>query len=402
VVSDQIRLLVFYAHYTTRLSYNDDWLDAFLSSPLFATQAIDIVKVAPTDVARAMRNVDAAVLLHSTNSDTFIYLEPFARVLAQRKVPLLSFVGNEVNLPGSPVAEKRRVLKTIQPDWIATQLLKEAGEFLFGDLAKRGTVAIPHALNEKIFCATRTLDDRSIDVGARSVKYTPHLGDNDRNRINEFFKKLGEQGRIHADIGNARFNRAGWADFLNKCKATISSEAGSFFLECDDATVNAVRGFIRAKAGGMVIANDSPLRRLGHKLPWPVRAALRRILGRGPLKHEMLLNEQADFDEVYRRFFAGKAKPAVYGKCISSRHFDAAGTKTMQILFPGRYNDILVADKHYFALAPDFGNIDEAIDTLRDLKKRSEIAEEAHTLMLERHTYAHRMQQVHALFSSAL
>jgi hypothetical protein len=399
--SEHIRLLVLHAHYTTRLSYNNDWLDAFMRSPLFTAHAINIVKTAPADITQAMHDVDGVVLLHSTNADTLIYLEPYAKILSERRVPLLSFVGNEVNLPGSPIAEKRRILEAIKPDWIATQLLKEAGDFLFGDIVRDNVVAIPHALNPKAFAPRRAIDNRPIDIGARSVKYTPHLGDNDRNRIHDFFERLGEQGQIKVDISDQRFNRSNWAEFLNQCRATVSCEAGSWFIEQDDVTVNAIREFIFSQSSGLVIANDSPLRRLGHKMPWPLRRLLRKVLGYGPLKHEMLLNEQADYEQIYRHFFAGRAKPSVYGKCISSRHFDAAGTKTMQILFPGRYNDILIAGKHYFPLAPDFSNVDEALDRLRDLKARKAMVDETYDFILQHHTYEHRMQQVHKIFTQS-
>ena len=71
------------------------------------------------------------MLLHSTNGDTTIYLEPHIEALAHRKVPLLTFVGNEVNLPGSPIADKRRLFEILKPEYIATQLLLEAGKYLF-------------------------------------------------------------------------------------------------------------------------------------------------------------------------------------------------------------------------------------------------------------------------------
>ena len=68
-----------------------------------------------------LREVDAIVLLHSTNGDTTIYLQPHVEALARRNVPLLTFVGNEINLPGSPIADKRRLFAILKPEFIATQ-----------------------------------------------------------------------------------------------------------------------------------------------------------------------------------------------------------------------------------------------------------------------------------------
>lgn len=398
----RIRLLVLYAQYTTRLSYYDDWLDAFTSHAEFETNSINIVGADATLARAALDAVDAVVLLHSTNGDTTEYLEPFVSMLADRRVPLLSFVGNEVNLPGSPISAKRRLFGRIRPDWIATQLLEEAGRFLFGDVAEKSVVAIPHALNPAAFRPKRGLDDRPTDVGARLSRYLPHLGDDERNRLADAFIRLGSEGRLTVDISDSRLDRDGWAEFLNSCRGTIATESGSWFLERDDETVNAIRAYVRYHAGrGIVIANDSPLRKLGHKLPWWLRSMLRRVLRAGPVRHEALVNEQIPFDEIYARFFAGRKPAPVYGKCISSRHFDAIGTQTCQIMFRGRFNDILQADRHYLALADDFSNLDHVLRRFADLSVRQQIVEDAFTYVISAHTYAHRMRQVAKTFRSS-
>lgn len=390
----RIRLLVLYAQYTNRLSYYDDWLDAFKACAEFETKGVNIVTADSSALRAAINDVDAIVLLHSTNGDTTNYLEPFISILADRHVPLLSFVGNELNLPGSPISAKRNLFKKIRPDWIATQMLKEAGRFLFDDVVEKAVVSIPHALNPDVFKVVGGIDQRSIDIGVRTARYLPHLGDNDRNRLTDAFALLGEQGRLTVDISDARLDRGGWSGFLNRCRGTISTEAGSWFLERDDATVDTIRAYVRGKASGVMIANDSPLRKFGHKLPWWLRSMLRRVLRAGPLQHEALVNEQIPFDEIYAQFFAGRKRAPVYSKCISSRHFDAIGTKTCQIMFRGRFNDILQADRHYLALADDLSNLDDVLRRFADLSARRQIVEEAYAHVTAAHTYAHRMRLV--------
>lgn len=398
----RLRLLILHAHYTSRLSYYDDWLDALSVAPEFSVTAVDIVPAsAANDIKRALAEVDAVILLHSTNGDTSAYLNEHIPLLADRRVPLLSFVGNELNLPGSPISEKRAIFSAIRPEWIATQLLQEAGQFLFGNLASRGVVSVPHALNENVFRASRPQDQRPIDVGVRLARYIPHLGDNDRNRIADRFRSLGEAGRLKVDISDQRYDRAGWADFLNHCKGTIATEAGSWFLERDDATVDAIRAYVRDHSRGVVIPVDSPLRTLGHKLPSALRVLLRRVLGAGLLRHEAMLNEQAPHDEIYQKFFSGRPRPQFYGKSISSRHFDAIGTKTCQIMFRGRFNDILEADRHYLALDDNFANLDVVLMRFADPAERQRIVEEAHGHIMQSHTYAHRIRQLHALLSGS-
>ena len=397
----RMRVLVGYAHYTDRLSYYDDWLDAFTGSSQFEAVPLNVVASSTkANLPGLLRNVDAVVLLHSTNGDTTAYIEPHAEAFARRNVPLLTFVGNEVNIPGSPIADKRKLFDIIKPDYIATQLLLEAGQYLFADVAKRGVVAIPHALNTAAYKPTRSLDERQLDVGARAAHYLPHLGDSDRNRLLQWFAENGPSRGLHVEISDKRLDRKGWADYLNNCKATVATEAGGWFLERDDATVNAIRTYVLSNSTGYVIKNDSAIRWLGHRMPWWVRSMLRNTLWSGPIKHEAVVNERVDPDDILERFFAGRERSPFYSKCISSRHFDAAGTKTCQIMFRGRFNDILNADEHYIALESDFSNINAVLATFRDSAKRQEIAERTYDLVLSKHTYPQRMQQIYDLLSA--
>lgn len=402
--SSALRALVVSAEYTDRLSYYDDWKTAFQTSLQFETVLFNIAGGnAARRLRSALRGIDAIILLHSTNGDTTRYLEPVAPVLAERTCPLLTFVGNEVNLPGSPISAKRAVFATIQPDFIATQLLPESGEYLFGDLAGRGVVALPHGLNPEVFRPQVPHSERSRDIGVRSVKYLAHLGDDDRNRVHDFFTRHEFAPDLTVDISAERFNRDGWAAFLNDCRGTVSTEAGSWFIERDDATIEAIRAWTaeRQAGQGFVIANDSPLRLIGHKLPFRLRQWLRKRLSRGPIRHESTVTEALAFDEVHERFFAGRPVPKHHGKCISSRHFDAIGTATCQILLEGRYNDILTPGVHYISLASDFSNVAEVMEVFEDERRRLEITEAALAHVMDRHTYAHRVGAVYDILTGS-
>jgi Glycosyl transferases group 1 len=398
-----MRILVGYAQYTDRLSYFEDWLDAFAAAPQFDVVPLNIVAPdAKTRLPQLLREVDAAVLLHSTNGDTTIYLEPLIDALARRNVPLLTFVGNELNLPGSPITDKRRLFAILKPEYIATQMLIEAGRYLFDDVAIRKVVAIPHALNSLVYQPTKNPNDRPLDVGARAVRYLPHLGDDDRNRLLQWFSDHGSAYGLKVEISDERLDRKGWAVYLNQCKATVATEAAGWFLERDDATVNAIRDYVLSKrTKGFVLRNDSAFRRFGHLLPWWMKSIMRKAMRKGPIRHEALINEQLDPKEIFDRFFANRPRPQFYSKCISSRHFDAAGTKTCQIMFRGRFNDIFQANEHYLALEPDFSNIEEVLAAFRDPVRRQHVADAAYELVRTKHTYAQRMQQVYNLFAGS-
>jgi hypothetical protein len=93
-----------------------------------------------------------------------------------------------------------------------------------------------------------------------------------------------------------------------------------------------------------------------------------------------------------RLSWAGSAGAQVSGKAVSSRHFEAMGTRTAQLLTPGRYNDMLQPGEHYIALGADFGNLQEVADAVRDLSYLENLTRRALEHALSAHTYAHRVR----------
>jgi len=86
------------------------------------------------------------------------------------------------------------------------------------------------------------------------------------------------------------------------------------------------------------------------------------------------------------------SSPSVSGKAVSSRHFEALGTKTAQIMFPGRFNEILRAGEHYLALDRNFRNLDEVCAAVRDVGLLGRMTDAASEFALAGHTYAHRVR----------
>ncbi len=62
---------------------------------------------------------------------------------------------------------------------------------------------------------------------------------------------------------------------------------------------------------------------------------------------------------------------------ISPRLFEAAQTKTAQLLVEGEYDGILEADRHYVPLREDMANLDEALDRIADPAETEAFAERA-------------------------
>jgi hypothetical protein len=308
-----------------------------------------------------------------------------------------------VNIPGCKIEDKRRWLRAVEPDFIATQLLKEAGQFLFGDLAKSDVLAIPHALNPNAFFPPSLGKPRSIEIGVRTARYLPHLGDNDRNRINDYFAENAADLGLDVDISSARLDRDGWASFLQQCRATVSTEAGSWYLEKDDATVEAVRQYLNHNSDkGYVLRDDSMLAKTYNKLPDWLKRPLRLLKRGGLIQHEFADEVSGDFDEIYVKFFRDLPRAPCYSKCISSRHFDAVGTKTLQIMYDGRFNDILTAGKNFIELADDFGNIDDVLEQIKDTELVQNLVDDTYEYIMAEHTYAHRISRIHDHLTSSI
>ncbi|WP_417782628.1 glycosyltransferase family protein [Terasakiella pusilla] len=402
MAGSRLRVVICVAVYTKHISYYDDWMDAFCKSDLFEAEVVNIMAPgAYDDLKRKQREADGIILLHSTNGDTLEYMVPLVGLLSERKCPLLSFVGNEFNFPGAYISEKRDLFKKFEPDFIATQLLQEAGSFLFSDVVKQKVYSVPHALNSDVFQFKTAHKDRVWDLGGRAVTYLPHLGDRERNELHDFFSAHSFDPDLKVDISNDRFDRAGWADYLNSCRGTVSSEAGSWYLERDDRTVKAIEEWIKTvKTGASTIRSDGVIARLAQKLPYGLKQTIRSLMKFGPIQYESAVKEELNFQEVYDLFFEDTPKAPVYSKCISSRHFDAIGTGTCQILLEGRYNDILIPHVHYIPLKADYSNLDEVLEIFHSAESEK-IAQNVSDYVRENHTYVHRAQTVYDILTSA-
>lgn len=396
----KINTVIIYSKYTDTLSYYNDWLDAFKMN-----EAFDLIPINAFDPKnktqnsyKKIENAQLIILHHSLLADTLNFLAPFKQALLCRKGTLLSFVGNEVNLPGIQMNEKIETLKSLAPNYIATQLLKEAGDWLYNEVGSAEILSLPHALNPLIFNSKIQYDKRPIDVGCRTAQYGVYLGDNDRNKIIHYFKQLGNERALKVDLGvktEQRFNRNEWSQFLNNCKATISTEAGSFYLEKQDTLVKEILQHFRKKGNVWMLPQETAflVKLYRYLVPKSIRSKVRKGVSSFVLD-DKCLGDEMHFEEVWEKFFKTRPKAPVYTKCISSRHFDALGTRTLQILLPGRFNDILIPNVHYLQLNQDFSNVENILSVLFDRNKVHAITEEAYQYAMKYHTYEHRIAEI--------
>lgn len=396
-----LRTLVLSLDYPNRASYYDDWKDAFCSHPGFRCTQANIMRLGAKSLAKLLAEHDAVIALHSCNGDTLEYLEPLVPVLRDRRHgAFLSFVGNEYNSPYVSVERRTGLLHEARCDIIATQLLQEAGDYLYGGGPGR-VLSVPHALNPRVFRPGRSGLERKLDLAFRGWRYPPFLGDDDRNVFINKAARLAPELGLAVDIGeDSRLDRDGWATFLASSRGTISTETGSWFVSPSDELGEKARAFLATRRRGLVIPNDGVIRRTVRYLPSGLKSKLWSIAKLGPVKFEVQIDNTVAFEEVYEAIFRDLPRAPVYGKAISSRHFDAIGTKTCQIMPRGRFNDILTPGEHYIAVEPDMSDLGDALYRFKDEGVRREIVDRTYELALDQHTYAHRAELVHKAISA--
>jgi len=405
-----MKTLLLYSYYTDQLSYFDDWIDAFKDQPELEVFSFNLSEksgvvtseyfvhpVAYKEITRLIEHVDLIVLHHSMNGDTLKFMIPFVSALKNRKGKLVSFVGNEVNLLNIGMAPKIKLLNELNVDIIGTQLLLEAGEWLYKSCTKSRVISVPHGLNPTKFYSNTSVNDRKIDIGTRSTRYGVYLGDNDRNEIIRHFHENSYGLKIDLgldDQGKKRFDRNGWRNFLSNCKATLATEAGSFYLQTNDEIITNIKKYLIRKSPKLILPENAILRRAYRfVIPSSIRNILLRLKSNYVAEIDSA-NQEADFDDIYKRFFANAERPPVYTKCISSRHFDAVGTRTLQIMYPGRYNDILKPNEHYFEFQKDHSNIEDLLSLLGNPKKIEAMTSSTYEYVVDNHTHKHRLDNL--------
>jgi hypothetical protein len=342
------------------MSYFQDYADAFARA---GARVANLGSHSTLTQARALAGLPLARCDHVVFGYSFFY------GISRRLLPLLGawlrlagrrrnvfFMQNEYRL----FRDKLGMAARLSCAYVTTQLPLESARALYGPASPARVLPMPHALNEHAFASRPETGSgpspRPLDIGCRSAVYPAYLGDQARQEFLTLLHRRALERGLASDVlvtndPARRFDRDGWAAFLNTCRFTVSTEAGAAALDIDDHTRHAVNAYVA-----------------GHP--------------------------EAPFAEIEARFFAGPAAGAVCGKCISSRHFDAIGTRTGQILLEGHYNGLLTPGEHYIEVRRDLSNLDEVLDRLGDEPGRRAMVERAHAHAMRHHTIDRRVHDL--------
>lgn len=326
------------------LSYVIDWREALCEAPELDVEVCNISNLIEySKYLRKISEYPLIIILHSATGDSMSLLLKMVDKFNRRRGKLAVFVGNEYNL----IAEKIRFIRSVEADYVCSQLPVKAGNWLYSDCSHSKIVPVPHALNPKFYSADPCCG-RMTDIGFIGDFYHMLIGDMERTNLIRFFQRNGKDLRMSCDIRTQRLPRDEWAQFLRGCRGILGAESGTYYMDRTGKVIDRLRKYVK---------NHS----------------------------------KAPFEEVHELFFKNHPSP-VSGKAISSRHFEPIGTKTCQILIEGVYNGILVADEHYISVRKDLSNMDDVIYRFKDEEYRKKMVERTYEYVMEGHTYRHRVE----------
>jgi hypothetical protein len=329
------------------LGYVNDWRDALVRAPALDTRVCNITNL--VDYARILRRIDEfdlVIILHSAAGDSVRALLRTVNRLRRRRGKLVAFIGNEYDL----MAEKLAFLSAVRADYVCSQLPLDTAAWLYADVAAK-VLPMPHALNPVAY-SPGPQRERERDIGFIGWLHPAFLGDEERTSLIRAVERLARDGRLELEIRTGTtVTRPEWAAFLKASSGTVGAESGTYYLD----------------RGGTLVA------------------AAKAYLAEHP---------STTVDELQERFFAHPPREYRSGKCISSRHFEAIGTETCQILLEGDYNGILEPDVHYIAVRRDLSNLEEALALFADEGHRRELVVRTREFALDLHTYDHRVAEL--------
>lgn len=198
---------------------------------------------------------------------------------------------------------------------------------------------------------SKTFADRTTDVGYRGSIQPWQLGrlGYEKREVGESFSKVCEKFDLSFDISSKwedRFFGGDWFRFLGNLRAVLGVESGSSIIDFNGEAERRCSAYI----------------------------------GEHP---------DASYEQIARDVLSDFSSSPKYISC-SPRHFEAAATRTVQILYEGKYSGIFIPDRHYIPLSRDYRNIEEVIDKLRDTKYCERITEAAFGEIIQNPTFHYR------------
>ena len=193
--------------------------------------------------------------------------------------------------------------------------------------------------------------DRNIDVGyrGRQLKYYMGKGAQEKYEIGMRFTEYASGSGLKLDIETKEDTRLygdAWYRFLSDCKACLGVEAGVSIFDTEDI----------------------------------VRMEYERLITENP---------EITFEQMAEQLLNHWEGNIPY-RTISPRHFESAAFRNCQILYEGKYSDIMKPMVHYIPLKKDFSNFDEVMRLFRNEQFRQQITENCYRDLIASGKYSYK------------
>lgn len=194
--------------------------------------------------------------------------------------------------------------------------------------------------------------ERNIDIGYRSAAGWPFYGRHGmlKGVIADVIQERARHFGLVTDISTKHADAilgASWIDFLLNCKYTIGVEGGSSVFDRDGSVIQRTWEYLNA-------------------------------------------HPDAPFEEVEAACFPGMDGDFDY-RLIGPRHFEAAMTRTCQVLVEGSYQGVFEAGRHYVPLKRDFSNLDQVLECIQADENRQRMVDTAYRDIIESGNYSYRV-----------
>ena len=203
---------------------------------------------------------------------------------------------------------------------------------------------IPGYISDNFFSLPKQpIAERPLDIVYRGRLISPSLGlfVYEKYLIGEQIKKVAKSYDLKVDISSEEQNRIygnKWNTFIASARATLGVEGGASFFDFNGNITKLV--------------------------------------------DEIYMNNpNADFHKVWDNLVR-KYDGNIVHKTITPKLLEAIAAKTALILYPGKYREILLPERHYIELKQDLSNIDEVVKKIKDPKKLQEMVDRTYDEIL--------------------
>ena len=334
----RLRMLVAYASISTHVKTTYDYLMSLTKYTDFEVEYLNVVGASELDFD--LNRYDIVFVNYCARLVYQDYVSPkFVRSLENwRGLKVLS-VQDEYDATNKLILQIKRIhfdlVLTCIPENIREQIYPQT-DFPNTTFIQVLTGYVPEDIDIHI-ASLLPIEQRNISVGYRGRDIGPRYGKLGRQKyeIGVTMRSVCQENGLSYDIEvdeESRIYGDDWYRFIASCQTMLGTESGSNVFDLD----------------GQLEAKLLELKANANLDCWGFDVA----------------------SAVTQQYETGDSMGQ-----ISPRIFECASLKTALVLFPGRYSDVLVPNKHYIPLAADFSNIANVIDRINDKAELERIAQ---------------------------